>query len=108
VFSALTQNQTRGARPGTDVLHRPGRSREKDQLLHKGREWPVLDINESLRSLLQRCRETLVRLQKTESALVRSLERKGLLTVYGHPFPRPVGRALALSTQTHDGSRITG
>ncbi|HXM94744.1 MAG TPA: transposase, partial [Candidatus Dormibacteraeota bacterium] len=30
------------------------------------------DIDESLRPLLQLCRETLVRLQKTESALIRS------------------------------------
>jgi transposase len=37
------------------------------------------DINESLRSLLQLCRETLVRLQKIESALIRSLERDRLL-----------------------------
>jgi transposase len=38
------------------------------------------DINDSLRSLLQLCRETLVRLRKTESALVRSLEHDRLLT----------------------------
>src|SRR5271154_3209688 len=37
------------------------------------------DINESLRSLLQLCRETLVRLQKIESALIRSLARDRLL-----------------------------
>ena len=37
------------------------------------------DINEGLRSLLTLCRETLVRLSKTESALVRSLERDPLL-----------------------------
>jgi transposase len=37
------------------------------------------DINDSLRSLLQLCRETLVRLQKIESALIRSLERDRLL-----------------------------
>src|SRR3984885_13135793 len=37
------------------------------------------DINESLRSLLQLCRETRVRLQKIESALIRSLERDRLL-----------------------------
>ncbi len=40
---------------------------------------PIQDIDESLRSLLQLCRETLVRLGKTESALVRSLERDPLL-----------------------------
>jgi len=33
------------------------------------------DINDGLRSLLRLCRETVVRLSKTESALVRSLER---------------------------------
>jgi transposase len=37
------------------------------------------DINEGLRSLLRLCRETVVRLGKTESALVRSLERDPLL-----------------------------
>jgi transposase len=37
------------------------------------------DIEESLRSLLHLCRETLVRLRKTEGALVRSLERDPLL-----------------------------
>jgi transposase len=37
------------------------------------------DINEGLKPLLQLCRETVVRLQKTESAMVRSLERDSLL-----------------------------
>ena len=37
------------------------------------------DINDGLRSLLGLCRETMVRLAKTESALVRSLERDPLL-----------------------------
>ena len=37
------------------------------------------DIDEGLRSLLRLCRETVVRLQKTESALVRSLESDALL-----------------------------
>src|SRR2546426_12490832 len=37
------------------------------------------DIDEGLGSLLRLCRETVVRLQKTESALVRSLERDSLL-----------------------------
>jgi transposase len=37
------------------------------------------DINEELRSLLRLCREMVVRLQRTESALVRSLERDPLL-----------------------------
>src|SRR6267378_4083308 len=36
-------------------------------------------IDEGLRSLLRLCRETVVRLQKTESALVRSLESDSLL-----------------------------
>jgi transposase len=36
-------------------------------------------INEGLGSLLRLCRETVVRLQRTESALVRSLERDPLL-----------------------------
>jgi hypothetical protein len=39
---ALTQNQTKEAPHGTDVLHRPGRSQEKGQLLRKGRDWPDL------------------------------------------------------------------
>src|ERR1700758_1116412 len=37
------------------------------------------DIDEGLRALLRLCRETVVRLQKTESALVRSLESDALL-----------------------------
>jgi transposase len=37
------------------------------------------EIGEGLRPLLRMCRETLVRLQKTESALVRSLEHDPLL-----------------------------
>jgi transposase len=37
------------------------------------------DLDEGLRSLLRLCRETVVRLEKTESALVRSLERDCLL-----------------------------
>jgi len=37
------------------------------------------DIDEGLCSLLRVCRETVVRLQRTESALVRSLERDSLL-----------------------------
>jgi transposase len=54
------------------------------QKLHKAGYFRELlatnpDINEELRSLLRLCRETVVRLQKTESALVRSLERDSLL-----------------------------
>ena len=37
------------------------------------------DINESLRSLLGQCREMVVRLSKTESALIRSLQQDRLL-----------------------------
>src|SRR6202043_3239773 len=37
------------------------------------------DINEGLKPLLQLCRETVVRLGRTESALVRSLESDSLL-----------------------------
>ncbi len=37
------------------------------------------DIDEGLRSLLRMCRETVVRLGKTETALVRSLQRHPLL-----------------------------
>jgi transposase len=54
------------------------------QRLHKAGYFRELlatnpDINEGLASLLRLCRETMVRLQKTESALVRSLERDPLL-----------------------------
>src|ERR1017187_8694510 len=52
-------------------LHKPGYFRE---LLATNP-----DIDEGLRSLLRLCRETVVRLGKTESALVRSLERDSLL-----------------------------
>jgi transposase len=54
------------------------------QRLHKAGYFRELlatnpDIDEGLVSLLRLCRETVVRLQKTESALVRSLERDSLL-----------------------------
>src|SRR6266852_5776658 len=54
------------------------------QKLHKAGYFRELlatnqDINEGLCSLLRLCRETVVRLQRTESALVRSLERDSLL-----------------------------
>ena len=54
------------------------------QKLHKAGYFRELlaanpDIDEGLRSLLRLCRETVVRLGKTESALVRSLERDRLL-----------------------------
>lgn len=54
------------------------------QKLHKAGYFRELlatnpDINEGLSSLLRLCRETVVRLEKTESAMVRSLERDALL-----------------------------
>ena len=54
------------------------------QRLHKAGYFRELlatnpDIDEGLCSLLRLCRETVVRLQKTESAMVRSLERDSLL-----------------------------
>src|SRR5215470_12703028 len=54
------------------------------QKLHKAGYFRELlasnpDINEGLRPLLRLCRETVVRLSKTESALVRSLECDPLL-----------------------------
>src|SRR5271163_4274049 len=54
------------------------------QRLHKAGYFRELlatnpDINEGLKPLLQLCRETVVRLQKMESAMVRSLERDSLL-----------------------------
>jgi transposase len=54
------------------------------QRLHKAGYFRELlashpDINAGLKPLLQLCRETVVRLQKTASAMVRSLERDSLL-----------------------------
>ncbi len=54
------------------------------QRLHKAGYFRELlatnpNFDEGLCSLLRLCRETVVRLQKTESALVRSLERDSLL-----------------------------
>src|SRR5580704_15923841 len=54
------------------------------QRLHKAGYFRELlasnpDIGEGLVSLLRLCRETVVRLEKTESALIRSLERDSLL-----------------------------
>jgi transposase len=54
------------------------------QKLHKAGYFRELlatnpQIHEGLRSLLRLCRETVVRLQRTENALVRSLERDALL-----------------------------
>src|SRR6266852_3678770 len=60
-----------GVRYNKQRLHKAGYFRE---LLATNPE-----INEGLCSLLRLCRETVVRLQRTESALVRSLERDSLL-----------------------------
>ena len=65
------------------LLLEAGLSYDK-QRLHKAGYFRELlasnpDIDEVLRSLLRLCRETVVRLQKTESALVRSLESDSLL-----------------------------
>jgi transposase len=53
------------------------------QRLHKAAYFRELlanpDIDEGLRSLLRQCRETVVRLSKTEGALIRSLEDDRLL-----------------------------
>jgi transposase len=58
--------------------------RYSKQRLHRGGYFRELlatnpDINERLASLLRLCRETVVRLQKTESALIRLLESDPLL-----------------------------
>ena len=54
------------------------------QRLHKAGYFRELlatnpDINEGLRALLRQCRETVIRLGKTESALIRSLQQDRLL-----------------------------
>jgi transposase len=65
------------------LLMAAGVSYDKERLHKAGYFRELLasnpDINEGLGSLLTLCRETLVRLSKTESALVRSLERDPLL-----------------------------
>jgi len=65
------------------LLMAAGVSYDKERLHKAGYFRELLannpDINDGLRSLLTLCRETLVRLSKTESALVRSLERDPLL-----------------------------
>jgi transposase len=65
------------------LLMEAGVSYNKQKLHKVGyfRELPATnqDIDEGLRSLLRLCRETVVRLGKTESALVRSLQRDRLL-----------------------------
>jgi transposase len=60
-----------GVRYNKQRLHQAGYFRE---LLATNPE-----IDEGLRLLLRQCRETVVRLSKTESALVRSLQRDPLL-----------------------------
>jgi transposase len=66
------------------LLMEAGVSYNKQQLHKAGYFRELLatipDINEGLGSLLRLCRETMVRLQRTENALVRSLERDPLLT----------------------------
>jgi len=65
------------------LLMAAGVSYDKERLHKAGYFRELLasnpDINDGLRSLLKLCRETLVRLSKTESALVCSLEHDPLL-----------------------------
>jgi len=65
------------------VLMGAGVTYNQEKLHHAGYFKELLatnpDIDESLRRLLYQCRETLVRLRKTEGALVRSLERDAFL-----------------------------
>jgi transposase len=65
------------------LLMEAGVSYNKQQLHKAGYFRELLssnpDIDEGLRSLLRQCRETVVRLSKTESALIRSLECDPLL-----------------------------
>jgi transposase len=65
------------------LLMEAGVSYNKERL-HKAAYFRELlathpDIDESLRSLLRQCRETVLRLSKTENALIRSLQRDRLL-----------------------------
>jgi len=63
-------------------------------------------IDEGLCSPLRLCRETVVRMQRTESALVRSLERDSLLMDRVERLPRDGGHILATdilrATASHD------
>jgi transposase len=65
------------------VLMQAGVTYNQEKLHHTGYFKELLatnpDIDESLRRRLQQCREALVRLRKTEGALVRSLERDPFL-----------------------------
>jgi transposase len=67
----------------SSLLMEAGVSYNKQQLHKAGYFRELLatnpDIDEGLRSLLRQCRETVVRLSKTENALVRSLEHDRLL-----------------------------
>lgn len=65
------------------LLMEAGVSYNKERL-HKASYFRELlasnpDIDESLRTLLRQCRETVLRLSKTESALIRSLQHDRLL-----------------------------
>src|SRR5262249_33175411 len=65
------------------LLMEAGVSYNKERL-HKAAYFRELlatnpDIDESLRSLLRQCRETVLRLSKTENALIRSLQHDHLL-----------------------------
>ena len=76
------------------------------QRLHKAGYFRELlatnpDINEGLCALLRLCRETVVRLQRTESALVRSLER--LMTI---PAVGPI-TALSWALEVGDVQRFS-
>jgi transposase len=64
------------------LLMETGVNHNKRQLHRVGyfRDLMASNIDESIRPLLQLSRDTITRLQKTESALVRSLQRDPLLT----------------------------
>jgi len=61
-------------------------------------------IDESLRSVLRQCREMVVRLRKTETALICSLQQDRLLA----ERVERLMRAFCLLTRTYHGSRVTG
>jgi transposase len=66
------------------MLMEAGVSYTKEKLHHRGYFHQLLannnEIDESLRPLLRLSRENIVRLRRTEAALVRSLKRDPLLT----------------------------
>jgi transposase len=86
------------------------------QKLHKAGYFRELlatnpDIDEGLCSLLRLCRETVVRLQRTERALVRSLERDSLLMdrverLMTIPAVGPI-TALTWALEVGDGQRFS-